>query len=346
MLSARVAGIRSLEVGMKGQRHVVGSSGVRVLPSWQDNERRRAIVDFVQSVSTPGHPDFVVQAERIAVFDHDGTLWCEQPVQVQLYFALDRMRELAEAQPELRELQPYRAFLERDVKTIATFGKREALEFAARTHAGITIEEFAERVRSWLAAARHPALGRLFTACVYQPQLELLEFLRANKFRVFIVSGGGVEFIRCLAGPLYGIPPEHVMGSSNRTRVKIHDGHLALHKMPELRSFNDREEKVVNVELHIGRRPILAFGNSDGDLRLMQYVGNGARRSLVLLLHHDDAEREFAYDREFRLSPLDEALQEARELGWCVVSMKHDWRTVFPATQSAPAHELADAVAS
>jgi phosphoserine phosphatase len=288
------------------------------------------ILEFVAAVTTPDRSEFVPEAARVAVFDNDGTLWCEQPVLPQLFFAMDRLQELAQEDARLRELQPYRAFLERDVSTIATFGKREALEFAARTHAGVTPEEFAEIARSWLAVARHPTLDRLFTECVYQPQLELLDLLGKNGFQVYLVSGGGTEFLRVFADDVYGIPPENVIGSSQRMKVRIHDGQLSLLKLGELRSFNDREEKAANIELHIGRPPVLAFGNSDGDLRMLQYTMSRQPDSLLLLLHHDDAEREFAYDKEYRLSPLDEALQEAREQGWQVVSMRQDWRVVFP----------------
>jgi hypothetical protein len=308
-----------------------------ILPSWNRTEARAALLDFLEAVTTPGRPGFVPVPERVAVFDNDGTLWCEQPVMTQLFFALDRLEQLAEEDVRLRELQPYKAFLERDIPTIATFGKREALEFAARTHAGLAPEEFAGLAADWLARARHPTLDRLFTECVYQPQLELLELLGHHEFQVFLCSGGGTEFLRCFAGPVYGIPPERVIGSSNRMKVKIHDGQLSLFKLAELRTFNDREEKVANIELHIGRPPLLAFGNSDGDLRMLQYARSRRTDSLVMLLHHDDAEREFAYDKEYRLSPLDEAMQEAREQGWTVVSMKQDWRVVFPAPGAASA---------
>lgn len=304
--------------------------GGDALRSWNDTAPRRAILEFVRRVTTPHHPDFLPPAERIAVFDNDGTLWCEQPVQVQLYFTMDRLRQLAEEDPKLRQQQPFKAFLEHDSKTIATFGKREAMEVAARTHTGLTPEEFDAIARTWLDQAQHPTLNRRFTDLVYQPQLELLAYLQQHGFRTFIVSGGGIEFMRAFALSTYGIPPEQVIGSSNRTKVTRSNGKVSLIKQPELRSFDDRDEKPVNIELHIGRRPILAFGNSDGDLRMLQYTASAGGRRMMLLLHHDDTEREFAYDKDFRLSPLDGALQEAREQGWCVVSMRQDWRNVFP----------------
>ena len=326
------------------ERHPDRHGAREPLPSWNDSASRSAIVAFVEAVCTANRPGFVPEDERIAVFDNDGTLWCERPVPVQLFFAMDRLHQLAERDPRLREEQPFRAFLERDLRTIATFGKREAFEFAARTHSGISPDEFSRTVQHWLESARHPTLDRLFTACAYQPQLELLEYLRAHGFRTFIVSGGGVAFMRVFTEALYGVPPEQVIGSSNRTRVRMQDGVPSLLKLAELRSFDDREEKVVNIELHIGRRPIFAFGNSDGDLRMLQYTAAGAGRRLVLLLHHDDAAREFAYDKDFRLSPLDEALQEARELNWSVVSMRQDWRCVFPGPRDSFAVRAATAV--
>jgi len=299
------------------------------LPSWTDGFAKAAILDFVSRATREGSSDFIPVPERIAVFDNDGTLWVEQPLLVQLYFALDRLTAFARRDPALRERQPYKAFLERDFKTIAGFSRREAFEFVYTTHAGFTTKEFAEVAASWLADARHPTLNRLFTECVYQPQLELLDFLRSRGFKPFVVTGGGIEFVRCIAEKLYGIPPEQVVGSSNKTRLESGPGGPALFKLPELRSFDDRDEKVVNIELHIGRRPRLAFGNSDGDLRMLQYTSGGHGARLCLLLHHDDAQREFAYDREFRLSPLDEALRMAPASGFVVVSIKSDWKTVF-----------------
>jgi phosphoglycolate phosphatase-like HAD superfamily hydrolase len=299
------------------------------LPSWTDGFARAAILDFVARATREGSPDFIPVPERIAVFDNDGTLWVEQPLHAQFYFALDRLTTFARRDPVLRERQPYKAFLERDFKTIAGLSRREAFEFVMTTHAGLTTKEFMDVAASWLAAARHPTLGRLFTECVYQPQLELLDFLRSRGFKPFVVTGGGIEFVRCIAEKLYGIPPEQVVGSSNKARLESGPGGPALFKLPEMRSFDDRDEKVVNIELHIGRRPRLAFGNSDGDIRMLQYTRGSRGARLCLLLHHDDAQREFAYDRDFRLSPLDEALRMAPASGFVVVSVKSDWKTVF-----------------
>lgn len=300
-----------------------------VLQSWHDGPIKSSIVEFVARVTNRGSTDHVPPAERIAVFDNDGTLWCEQPMQVQVFFALDRIRHLAKRDPTLAERQPFKAFIERDFKTIAALGKRAAFEFAFMTHAGVSEEEFDALAHAWLEAELHPTLGRLFKRCVFRPQIELLDYLRDHGFKTFIVSGGGIDLMRAMSEEAYSIPREQVIGSSLKTRVDVQAGVLTLFKLSELGTFDDREVKVENIGLHIGRRPILAFGNSDGDLAMMRYTLAGPRARLALLLHHDDAEREFAYDREFRLSPLSEALDCAERDGIRVVSMKRDWRTVF-----------------
>jgi phosphoserine phosphatase len=300
------------------------------LPSWTDGPAKRAILDFVTRVTTAGGPDFVRPEERIATFDNDGTLWCEQPLQVQVFFAQDRLKALAAQDPGMKERQPFKAFLEHDLQTIASLGKQGVFEIAFATHAGVTLDEFDRIAKAWLASARHPKLGRLFTRCVYQPQLELLAFLRSSGFKTFIVSGGGIDFMRAFAEEAYGIQPEQVIGSSVKTRFELRDGRATLVKAAELGSFDDREVKPQNIYLHIGRRPILAFGNSDGDLAMLRYAKSGAGARLALLLHHDDAAREFAYDRAFRLSPLADALDHAADYGLTVVSMTRDWAAIFP----------------
>jgi len=302
-----------------------------LLPSWNDGPAKAAIVAFVARVTKAGGPGFVPAPARIATFDNDGTLWCEQPLQAQVFFALDRLKALAAKDPTIKDRQPYKAFLELDLKTLQELGKKAVFEVAFATHAGGTEDEFDRAARAWLASARHPKLGRLFTQCVYQPQLELLDYLRANGFKTFIVSGGGIDLMRAFAEDVYGIPPEQVIGSSVKTRFEVRDGRGVLVKLAELGSFDDREVKSENIQLHIGRRPILAFGNSDGDLAMLRYVKSGEGPSLALLLHHDDAEREFAYDRDFALSPLAEALDRAAEYGVTVASMMRDWNAVFPA---------------
>jgi len=299
------------------------------LPSWHDGKVKAAIVDFVSRVSGSG-ADRVPESERIATFDNDGTLWCEQPMQVQAFFLIDRVRELAAADPALARRQPFKALLEGDRARLHAIGKQGILELFFATHAGKTLREFAAIARAWQASARHPQLGGRFVDLVYQPQLELLDYLRANAFRCFIVTGGGIDFVRAFSEARYGIPPEQVIGSSARTRVDISARGLGLFKLPELGSFNDREAKVENIGLHIGQRPILAFGNSDGDLAMLRFVAAGAGPRLALLIHHDDAGREFAYDREFALSPLAEALDKAGDYGITLVSMKDDWARIFP----------------
>jgi phosphoserine phosphatase len=303
----------------------------RVLPSWNDGAAKSAILDFVVRVTKDGGPDFVPPAERIATFDNDGTLWCEQPLQVQFFFGRDLLEAMAEKDPSLKERQPFKAYLERDMAAIHDLGKKGLFEAGAAVHAGMTEDEFENYACNWLATTKHPKLGRLFTALTYQPQVELLEFLRARGFKTFIVSGGGIDLIRCFAEERYGIARDQVVGSSVKTRFEIRDDRSDLVKLAEIDSFDDREVKPHNIGLHIGRRPILAFGNSDGDLAMLRYCKTGPGPRLALLIHHDDAEREFAYDREFRLSPLAEALDKADEYGITVVSMKRDWRAVFEA---------------
>jgi len=308
--------------------------GDDALSSWSDGPSKQAILDFVSRVTAEGGPDFVPAPQRIATFDNDGTLWCEQPLQNQFFFAFHRLETLVVRDPSLRERQPYKAFLERDMQAIQALGRQAAIELALTIHAGMTEDEFAALARDWFARARHPRLHRPYSQCIYQPQVELLAYLRANGFKTFIVSGGGIDLIRAFAEDNYGIPPEQVIGSSLKLRFEAESGRVDLMRLSELNSFDDREVKPANIALHIGRRPILAFGNSDGDLAMMRYTLAGAGARLALLLHHDDAEREFAYDREFRLSPLIEALDKADAYGITVVSMKDAWKTVFP---SAPA---------
>lgn len=299
------------------------------LRSWNDGPIKTAIVDFIARVTMQGGRDYVPPPERIATFDNDGTLWCEQPMPTQLFFARARLQALAEKDPTLRERQPFKAFLEHDVHAIHAMGRKAVFETAFLTHANTTEEEFDAIARAWLATAKHPKLGRLFKRCLYQPQLELLELLRQHGFKSYIVSGGGIDLIRALSEQVYGIAREQVIGSSLETAFEIRDGFGVLTKLPELNSFNDREAKVQNIGLHIGRRPVLAFGNSDGDLAMLRYACSGTGARLALLLHHDDGVREFAYDRDFRLSPLAEALDRAIEYGLSLVSMRRDWATVF-----------------
>jgi phosphoserine phosphatase len=299
------------------------------LPSWNDGAAKSAILDFVARVTEPGGAEFVPQAGRIATFDNDGTLWSEQPLQAQFYFAFDRVKQLSSKDPTMSERQPFKAVLEHDYSTLFGLGKQALFELAFATHAGITDEDFEQAASRWFATARHPKFGRLFKECTYRPQVELLAYLRENGFKTYIVSAGGLDFMRAFAEEAYGISREQVIGSSVKLRYDLTDNQVSLVKLPELNSFGDREVKALNIGLHIGRRPLLAFGNSDGDLAMMRYAKSGSGPRLALLLHHDDAAREAAYDREFRLSPLAEALDKAEDYGITVVSMKRDWNVVF-----------------
>ncbi len=301
------------------------------LPSWNDTAPKKAIVAFVEKVTKEGSPDFVPVPERIATFDNDGTLWAEQPMYFQLAFTLDRVKALAPQHPEWKTKEPFASLLKGDLKAALAGGEKGLLEMMAATHTGMTTEEFSKSVSDWISTAKHPKTGKLYTEMVYQPMLELLDYLRANGFKTFIVSGGGIEFMRPWAENVYGIPPEQVVGSSGKLKFELRDGKPVLMKLPEINLIDDKAGKPVGIQQHIGRRPIAAFGNSDGDLQMLQWTtaGNGAR--FALLVHHTDAEREFAYDRKSHIGTLDKAWDEAVAKGWTVVSMKDDWKTIFPA---------------
>jgi phosphoserine phosphatase len=300
-----------------------------VLASWNDGAAKSAIVDFVASVTREGSADYVPPEDRIATFDNDGTLWSEQPMQVQILFLVDRVKQLAAQDPSMKDRQPFKALLEHDYRTLHALGMQALHDLFAATHAGMIQEDFERIVQGWFASATHPRFSRPYNTVTFQPQVELLGYLRANGFRTFIVSGGGVDFMRVISESAYGIARDHVVGSSGRLKVELKDGRMVLMKLGETNSFDDREAKVQNIGLHIGRRPLLAFGNSDGDLAMLRYTKTSPGRRLALLIHHDDGDREVAYDREFKLSPLVEALDKAAEYGISVVSMKRDWKTVF-----------------
>ena len=300
------------------------------LPSWNDVASKQAIVGFVDAVTDRSGADFVEPAERIAVFDNDGTLWLEQPLYTQLSFALDRVKTLAPQHPEWKTTQPFQAVLADDMETLIASGKQGLLELVMATHAGMTTAEFETIVTDWLATARDPRFQRPYTELVYQPQLELLDYLRANGFKTFIVSGGGIEFMRPWTEKIYGIPPEQVIGSSIKTEFQLKDGVPALVRIPEIDFIDDKAGKPVGINAHIGRRPILAFGNSDGDIQMLQWTTAGDGRRLGLVVHHDDAEREYAYDRKGHVGKLDKALDAAGPAGWLIVSMKNDWNAIFP----------------
>jgi hypothetical protein len=299
------------------------------LPSWNDGVAKSAIVEFVEAVTTEG-PDFVAPDARIAVFDNDGTLWVEQPIYTQLVFALDRIRSLAPEHPEWREQQPFKAVLEHDVEALKAAGIEGVVKLVMASHAGMTTDEFAAIVEDWTDRAAHPNFLRPYIELVYEPMLELLDYLRANGFKTFIVSGGGVEFMRPWAEEVYGVPPEQVIGSGIKTTFELRDGQPVLVRLPEIDFVNDKEGKPVGIHKFIGRRPILAVGNSDGDLQMLQWTSAADGRRLDVIGHHDDGEREYAYDRDGHIGHLDQVLELAPKAGWVVVSMKDDWQTIFP----------------
>ena len=302
------------------------------LPSWNDTAPKKAIVAFVEKVTKEGSSDFVLPAERIATFDNDGTLWCEKPLPVQLFFTLDRVKALAPQHPEWKTKEPFASLLKDDLKGALAGGEHAILEMMAVTHTGMTITEFEKIVADWIATAQHPKFKRPYTECVYQPMLELVAYLRANGFKTFIVSGGGIEFMRPWTEKVYGIPPEQVVGSSGKTKFEMRDGTPVLLKLPAVNFIDDKDGKPVGINEHIGRRPVMAFGNSDGDLQMLQWTAASSGSRYCLYVHHDDAEREYAYDRKDALAKLDKGWDEAVAKGWTVVSMKDDWKDIFPAT--------------
>jgi phosphoglycolate phosphatase-like HAD superfamily hydrolase len=301
------------------------------LPSWNDGNVKKSITGFVARVTTPGSPDFVPEPERIATFDNDGTLWCEMPFYFQMAFAFDRVREMAPQHPEWKTKEPFRSLLKGDVKTAAKAGEKGLLAIVAATHSGMTVEQFDNEVRDWIKTARHPRFKRPYNELVYQPMIEVLAYLRANGFKTFIVSGGGMDFMRPWAPAAYGIPPEQIVGSSGVTQFRLNkDGKGELLKTAKVDFIDDGPGKPVGINRNIGRQPIIAFGNSDGDLQMLQYTTSGAGARLGVYVHHDDAVREYAYDRKSQIGKLDKGLDEAPKWGWQVTSMKNDWKVIFP----------------
>ena len=303
-------------------------SSAQPLASWNDGPAKEAIVRFVTDVTTEGYARYVAQDDRIAVFDNDGTLWPEQPIPFQFVFALDRVKALAPQRPEWRDREPYKSILAGDLRSALAGGEKAAAELMAATHSGMTIDEFAAQVRAWIATARHPRFGRLYTELAYRPMLELLAYLRDGGFTTYIVSAGGVEFMRAWASDVYGVPPERVIGSQGKVAFEMRDGVPVLLKLPQIDLLDDAAGKPVGIHKHIGRRPIAAFGNSDGDLQMLQWATAGPGPRFGLIVHHTDGEREWAYDRAPPLV-LDKALDEAKARGWTVVDMKRDWQRVY-----------------
>jgi phosphoglycolate phosphatase-like HAD superfamily hydrolase len=304
--------------------------GADALPSWNEGATKSAIVEFVAKVTKKGGKEYVPPAQRIATFDNDGTLWAEQPLYFQFLFALERVKAIAPQHPEWKDKEPFASLLKGDVKGALGGGEHALLAIVAETHSGMTTEEFERIVADWLRTARHPRFKRPYNELVYQPMLELLRYLRANGFKTYITSGGGVEFMRVFAERAYGIPPEQVIGSSGKTKFELRDGRPVLVKLPALDFLDDKEGKPINIQKIIGRRPLAAFGNSDGDLQMLQWTCAGPGARFCLFVHHTDEAREWAYDRASHIGRFDKGLDEARAKGWTVVDMKRDWKVVFP----------------
>ncbi len=329
LISRRGAITAAVATGALAAVAGTAATAAKTLPSWRPGPRRDAILAFVAAVTTKGSPDYVAPAERIAVFDNDGTLWAEQPVYFQFFYVLDQIRAMAPQHPEWANKEPYAAALKGDIKGVMAGGEHAILELVAATHSGMTTEAFDRSVRAWLATARHPQTKRLFTDMTYAPMVELLGYLRANGFKTFIVSGGGIAFIRAFAERAYGIPPEQVIGSSSKAKFETQGGKPALVKQADLFFFDDGPGKPVAIEHHIGRRPIAAFGNSDGDLAMLQWTAAGPGKRLAAYVHHDDAAREWAYDRKSAIGKLDKGLDEAKARNWVVIDMAADWSRIY-----------------
>lgn len=309
---------------------VSAARAAQPLPSWNDSPPKKAVMAFVEQVTTKGSPDYVTPSERIAVFDNDGTLWAEQPMYFQLSFAIDRVKAMSAKHPEWRTTEPFASVLKNDIRGALAGGEKAIVQMIMATHAGMTTDDFSETVKAWLSTARHPKTGRLYTEMVYQPMLELLTYLRANGFKTFIVSGGGIEFMRPWTERVYGILPEQVVGSSIKTQFELRDGNPVLVRLAELNFIDDKAGKPVGINQHIGRRPIAAFGNSDGDLQMLQWTAAGQGARFCLIVHHTDDKREWAYDRQSHIGRLDKALGEAKKHNWSVLDMKNDWNQIFP----------------
>ena len=309
---------------------MASGANAKDLASWENTGAKDAITDFVKKVTKKGSADFVPEAERIAVFDNDGTLWTEQPFYFQLSFALDRVKVLAPQHPEWKSTEPFASVLKNDFNGIMASGKEGLMKIVAASHANTTSEEFAKSVSDWLATAKHPKTGQPYNKMVYQPMLELLDYLRDNGFKTFIVSGGGIDFMRVFAEEAYGIPPEQVIGSSLKAKYEVINGVPTITKIPDLSFYDDKEGKPIGIYQHIGRRPIFAAGNSDGDYQMLEWTTSGAGARFGLIVHHTDAEREWAYDRESHIGTLNKGLDDAKPKGWLLVDMKNDWKLIYP----------------
>ena len=300
------------------------------LPSWNEGNTKQAIINYVNEVTTEGSTNFIPVGDRIATFDNDGNLWSEQPAYFQLFFAIDRVKALAPEHPEWKTTQPFKSILEDDMKTFMSYGEHGIIEIVMATHANNTVGEFEQIVKDWLATAKHPRFERPYTDLVYQPMLELLNYLRENNFKTFIVSGGGIEFMRPWVEGVYGIPKHQVVGSSIKTKYDYNDGNPVIRRLPELNFIDDKEGKPEGINQYIGMKPVFASGNSDGDLQMLRWTDSNTYPSFQLYLHHTDADREWAYDRASSIGRLDKGLDEANEKGWTVIDMKNDWKVIYP----------------
>lgn len=300
------------------------------LPSWNEGANKTALIDFVTAVTSEGGPDYVPPADRIATFDNDGTLWGEQPMYVQLAFILDRVKEMAADHPDWQNTEPYKSVLTNDFSGLAAAGEQGLMELVATTHAGMNTEEFTKIATEFITTAKHPKTGKLYTQMVFQPMLEVVAYLKANEFDVFIVSGGGREFMRPWTGQVYGIPPQNVVGSEIEMRFEMKDGVPTIFRDPKIAFIDDGAGKPIGIQNHIGKKPIAAFGNSDGDIAMLQWATSGAGRRFAGIVHHDDAAREYAYDRTSHFGKLDKGLELAGDLGWHLFSVKNDWKQVYP----------------
>jgi phosphoserine phosphatase len=306
------------------------NESVDPLPSWNEGAAKKSIIEFVSKTTTEGNADFIPAGDRIAVFDNDGTLWSEMPFYFQLAFTLDRVKAMAPDHPEWKDKQPFKAVLENDLKTVMESGMKELMEIVMTTHAGMTTLEFEQIVTDWINTAKHPKTGMLYKDMVFQPMLELLDYLRENGFKTYIVSGGGIEFMRPWTEQVYGVPAEQVIGSSIKVKYEMTTAGPVLMRLPEINFIDDKDGKPVAINQFIGKRPLAAFGNSDGDLEMLQWTSAGDGKRLMLIVHHTDAEREWAYDRKSEIGKLDKALDAAIKNGWIVVDMKNDWKKIYP----------------
>lgn len=318
------------EPSQKDPGQAVSSEAIDPLPSWNEGATKDAITDFVQKATEVGGAGFIPEADRIATFDNDGNLWSEQPMYFQFFFAIDRVKKLAPDHPEWSTQQPFKAVLEDDMETVLSYGEHGLLELVMASHAGMSTDDFEKIVKDWMLTSNHPRFNRPYNQLIYQPMVELLEYLRANSFKTFIVSGGGVEFMRAWTEEAYGIPPDQVIGSSIKTELDTIDGQLVVMRLPEIDFIDDKSGKPVGISKYIGKRPVFASGNSDGDLHMIRWTTEGDGLRFGLYLHHTDEVREWAYDRESSIGRLDQGLDEAKEKGWTVIDMKADWKRIYP----------------